>query len=1849
MKKQSLILAQIFLLLISGKIISQRTSVFVAFDRFGNEYNIEDLNINSNKSLGGIATIHAAPTVSCSAGYFIAYYPSGSFWDGNTAAQNVLCAVLTDLSNFISSSLSTSAGVGPKIRLYCMNTPTTIPGALGSASAFHVFPNNPVNPNQGIIDNQIYKMIISGIDSYSAIPSSFVNGNAFYHGIIQINPSPQGGNWNMNLTNSNVGSSEFCLYTLLLHEVVHALGFASLISSNGTSVFGSLNNFYSRYDKFLKDASGASLISSTTASTCANSNIVFTSSLSTVIASATSGCISDVTTCSTAVQYSSTNVNVPVYTPNCFEQGSSLSHFEDMCPIPSTVNLGCATNTNNAANNNKYYVMSNGAGTGTCYVNRFLKTEERYVLCDLGYSVNTVYGSTVAGSNYTYAGTSCSGSNIWGMNDGLVNGSYSYTAALSVTSAISVSVSTILSNDSPNTVSLSCLEVIYNNLITASVSGSNVIITNTANISGLVVLKYIPQDISGNFGNPTYIYVYFLPGNCSTSNPCDFVQNGGFESYSGTAPCGEIWPNAMSSPTVIVDCWESDGVSPDYFVRGCTAGGGVHNLGINTWSMTSPPVNSYTGSPNNAVIGLSAYMSSSTYGFEIIKNQLSSSLSPGLTYKLDLWALNPNVISSITSSLLPIVISINSMPNMAYTGLPTVLTTLTINPTPNWIAYTNTFVFTPTVSHSALSINIHTITAAFSPTAVLNYYCFLDDVSIKLLPTPTFSIPNSIACGNTTFTDLAQYASITGTFIGAGVTYTNSQYDFNLSGTLSAGSYPIGFTYSTTSGCLNTLWQTIVVSSAVTLSVAGTATGCAFPPFDTVTLTASSSCTGCTSNSYYWEPGYILGSNQTFTPIVNSVYTLNLVSGICVASTTLIPLALSPTCCTSTVIPTFTETSITATNSSIQGFNMGPMKIMSSFTIQSGVFCVMYPKEFIMDPSVKITVSAGATLQLLGSHLFTCGNSMWEGIFLVNSGCLQTWSFLGKDCLIEDAKIAIDAGYQNTSGITPVLNINNTIFNKNHIDINFGDPSTPAGSYSTALQIKNCVFTCRDLPFTSISWPNVSTATNGLRYAANATTGLAPPYIFQSAPIAYLKNPYSSQRSSVAIRITNMGVTTGTAYPLTFRQLNIAPTNAADFNLFDAHENFIQATNSNLSFNNAVFQNTQTYSVSGTPTVGAAISHFNNSVSNYELDLTASSVSLGNRFYNCHYAVNAKSSFNLKMGNATIRSTQSTAANTPTYNGVFVRTNQAGHYEIKNNEFTNVRDGVAITFTPAPTWAPDIPFYADPTQTTYVYSTYIRTVGINNNTFSPSSVANAYSKNAINVNCIYNAVTNSSHGWLSCSCNSITINNNNINGSYNGIQLDGLDTYTLTCMNMGMPKTIAQNSIELTEDYWNDVQKGIEFTRSRAIPLITQKIQTVEHNILSVTGGTAVLSNTNITLYYGKDNGAVTGITASVYPTPHILCNQLSNANKGFMFDGINKPANWRGNNMQDLKLGMSLVSGGELGEQGNTSEPTDNAWIGSWTGNSQTYVDGTSDAINSELWVRNTATTIPNSNSGIFPAQNYSLSVNIHTVTSGLHDCDNEDYHLIPSPLPKEENYSTAEHFYIAKKFAYNYLAINDSIRTAVTELGDYYNGLATSSIAEFYTIEQKISEGDFATASGRLSSLNSSGFHQVETNYYNFYTLYLKYMQADEAFTEDDVIMLTSLSGLCPGSNGSVVFQARALHQLIFGQVYNGPDGCAEGMGARSAVAPEKNHAQKVEQVWDVELFPNPAQNQLNIVNEKENELLKISIKDLSGRILLNKYLKTNGFIANLGIDLINGAYFITISNSNNETITKKLLIAK
>ena len=70
--------------------------------------------------------------------------------------------------------------------------------------------------------------------------------------------------------------------------------------------------------------------------------------------------------------------------------------------------------------------MANGTGYGPCFMESvFRRRRKRAVLCDIGYTVSTIYSSTTAAIEGTvtahgYTGGTCTPVTIYGINDGLV-------------------------------------------------------------------------------------------------------------------------------------------------------------------------------------------------------------------------------------------------------------------------------------------------------------------------------------------------------------------------------------------------------------------------------------------------------------------------------------------------------------------------------------------------------------------------------------------------------------------------------------------------------------------------------------------------------------------------------------------------------------------------------------------------------------------------------------------------------------------------------------------------------------------------------------------------------------------------------------------------------------------------------------------------------------------------------------------------------------------------------------------------------------------------------------------------------------------------------------------------------------------------------------------------------------------------------------------------------------------------------------------------------------------------------------------------------------------------------------
>jgi hypothetical protein len=158
--------------------------------------------------------------------------------------------------------------------------------------------------------------------------------------------------------------------------------------------------------------------------------------------------------------------------------------------------------------------------------------------------------------------------------------------------------------------------------------------------------------------------------------------------------------------------------------------------------------------------------------------------------------------------------------------------------------------------------------------------------------------------------------------------------------------------------------------------------------------------------------------------------------------------------------------------------------------------------EILLGPGVEITLEEGAMLEITGYHFYAQTNEMWRGIQLKSGSRLIMKKYKNKGNFIEDAETAISV-VDYTAALSPVLDVDHTLFNKNLISVNIANDTMVN---SKSFRFNACVFTCRDYSFTATSWPGVATTGNGLRaHTANSLVPLASPYLMQNAGITNFK------------------------------------------------------------------------------------------------------------------------------------------------------------------------------------------------------------------------------------------------------------------------------------------------------------------------------------------------------------------------------------------------------------------------------------------------------------------------------------------------------------------------------------------------------------------------------------------------------------------------------------------------------------------------------------------------------------------------------------------------------------------------
>lgn len=1663
-------------------------------DNDGKRYTLNDIRVDTISENGsGLKTTLAACT-STSAGYFDLYLQPGCGFEPipgnptqsaiNAQRLSVLCQLFIDLSNFVTNRGGNSNRV--RILIKDFNNIVSFPSTSSAGAKGGSYTALPYSPKGGISDTEIWKTINSGQDSYLGVVSPLVASSAtFHHGFLGFNFYNTSLNWHADL--STVPTSTLLdIYTFGLHEMAHALGFGGYVTYNGASASIPVANgsYFTRYDLNLKTQSGLNVITNSGGCSMYNYSINPAFSNPTNILSPGSvspGCgplpyttMSDVTTCSTSIMYSNGSYNVNVYTPNCFEDGSSLNHFEDMC-YP----------TNTPTNNNQYFVMSNIIGG----MRRYLKEEERKVLCDIGYTVAANYGSaTYTTTQKTYTAGACNGLSVIGVNDGFTGGNYTYTGIV----GNSYGPIAPLTNDlGVSSGSFECLEVVIGSGNVSITTGSTFNYTPLS--AGLHLLRYVPKNSAGTVkGNITYIYFKAVPNGtaCGTPNGCEMVYNGGFENASTT--CGASYLSTGAA----IDCWDIESLFFRYFIRNCSTSSPINGFSPSFYSI--PGVGeSWNLFPNNAFVY--SQFNAATNRF-VMEGKLTASLVPTAQYKASFWVLShdptptimPDLVINISAASSPVV-----GPVPASTIIPSPFVSIATFTVPNdglWHNCSTTFTYNGALPAG----NIYAM-SLYTPSTNLGSFN-LDDISI--LPASsasTFTLP-TISCTGTSYTLNPMVSIPNGTFTGPGVTYSSPNYVFTAN-SAGLGLKTISYTYTTPTGCTLTAYaQTSVVTTPTAITVL------ANPPAGLCSSYPTATLTGTGATNYTWNPGALTGSTVSVSPTVTTIYTVTGANTTCSLSTTYTVNYTTSCLCTgaSTLASTLSNTIIS-----------GGQAVTGNVTVSTGTV-IFSAVDMRCSPGVSITVASGATLTITQSHLYSCFD-MWQGIDVQPGGYLVV-----NTSLIEDATQAIKVD-NNTSTTGRVLDISSTIFNRNNIGISVSNYTQTASTTYTCFSVKSTIFTSRDFTFTPISW-----ATQGnLSQTCTPTNPLGSPYCLQNFPVTNMKAPNNTTTSYYGITLDNVGVTLNPSLTPTYYSMQIGvPNSTVNFNIFDNLFHGISSYNSNLKVSYNVFQNSQARQIRGNWIGGTAVESSSDDYNNNYLMVKSPApytTSRVNKFYDCSYSVKTNNIFEHDIQRNIVQSTQTVSAGYQQGKyGFFVTTNRFKKCDVASNSLLNIENG--ITFYSTYGW---IYFGAS----SYANTQYANSVNLNTNTISPvisGPIGNNFVSNAITAQDVLGSGTTET---VSVGSN-ILIQSNTIVEAYRGINVSNFYT---------PPVLITNNNCTMAIDPGGNLQQCIAITTcSNASVQVNSIVGPVSSNTIttgiyaSMNNTPKVTCNTVSTTYQGFEfAGSQPGTKwKGNSMTTHTLGFALTYTGvigaQGSATAAIDNAWNgtWTGSNYNTWTDATSSYLGSTLYMQ-NTAPYNPTNSNGFIPANSYLF-GGTVTATGAYSCVGGGARMMTND-------QDYEQAY-----LKTLEDIAN--YQVTKGNVLDPSNY-------IAQYQLYRTLENDFSYYSSSKTLSDFYFNNSSSNYNKLLKSQNDLMNGNYSSATSALNGIGSK--NNVENNYSDFATLYGKYYTKN--FTDNDNSALKTLANKCPFIEGEVIYQARTFYNVINSTVEVFKDNCPDNSSSR------------------------------------------------------------------------------------------------
>ncbi|MFN8361028.1 MAG: hypothetical protein U0264_14025 [Candidatus Kapaibacterium sp.] len=458
--------------------------------------------------------------------------PAGGYFHPQLgeARRNVLLAVLTDISTLIK-------------RPHLINDTVDILALCAyrrdgtAAQATAIYADDPAGQN-GILDGAVWTTLNSGVDAFKYLPQ-----RPAYHGIIEINTANT-----FNLDYNATTFSGIDLYTVLLHECLHALGVATFIQSDGSSLRG--GGYYTRFDTFVHTADGRSLIERTNQCYALHYNSAIPPATFQIPCSNNSPSL---------VFKGKFATQLPLYTPRGFSFGTSICHIDTDCGATSVMS---------------YSIQHSIA-------RRAPTVSDVQMVADLGYSITGSYGNPNNGGGRFATYPSTSELTAAG-NDELI-------VRFDETKSRMFNSEDLLQND-VGVSEVRCMEVIGGDAVgrvaVASDSlktlyGKEYIFERGPEFAGIAIIRYIGVNtITGAESNTAYFVIRVQLVRYSNCPPKEYLGlcNSGFELAAGGGAFEDFSVSNHCSSLSPLTAWENMPFTPDIYVR---KGSGRINLRTN--------------------------------------------------------------------------------------------------------------------------------------------------------------------------------------------------------------------------------------------------------------------------------------------------------------------------------------------------------------------------------------------------------------------------------------------------------------------------------------------------------------------------------------------------------------------------------------------------------------------------------------------------------------------------------------------------------------------------------------------------------------------------------------------------------------------------------------------------------------------------------------------------------------------------------------------------------------------------------------------------------------------------------------------------------------------------------------------------------------------------------------------------------------------------------------------------------------------------------------------------------------------------------------------------------------------